>query len=88
MSFWGGAVAEFDERTIGGWTVRIDRLICVGFGDCIQGADPWFELDDEGIAVFRPEEEGRDPASLLEACRACPVDAMTVIDAGGRQLAP
>ena len=37
-----------DEKTIGELTVRIDRLICVGFGDCIDVSPEAFELDDEG----------------------------------------
>lgn len=76
------------ERRVGGLTVRIDRLLCVGFGDCIEGAPETFELDAEGIASFR--ETGEVPAGdrLIRACDACPVDALTVLDLDGRQLAP
>jgi len=78
---------EATGRTVEDITLRIDRTLCVGFGDCVTEAPEAFELDDEEVAVFvRPEavERGR----LLAACRACPVDAITVTDADGSPLAP
>jgi len=80
-------VAEFEERQVGGLRVRIDRNLCVGFGDCIEGAPEAFVLDDEGLAVFKaPETVER--ARLLAACDACPVDAITVWDESGAQVVP
>lgn len=76
------------ERTIDGVTVRIDRLLCVGFGDCIDEAPAAFELDDEGIAAFAPEAADERRERLLAACEACPVDALIALDAGGVQIAP
>jgi ferredoxin len=80
-------VAEFEERQVGGLRVRIDRNLCVGFGDCIEGAPGAFTLDGEGLAVFTaPESVER--AQLLAACDACPVDAITVWDESGAQVVP
>ena len=76
------------ERRVAGLTVRIDRLLCVGFGDCIDEAPETFELDAEGIASFRETREEPAGDRLVRACDACPVDALTVLDADGRQLAP
>ena len=76
------------ERRVAGLTVRIDRLLCVGFGDCIGEAGESFELDDEGIVAFRESPDPGDPQRLVRACAACPVDALTVLDEAGRQLAP
>lgn len=81
-------MSDIDERTVGELTLRIDRLICVGFGDCIEVSPDSFELDDEGVAVFRGGVDGVDPAELIEACRSCPVDAITVHDPEGVQVAP
>lgn len=81
-------MADFEERRVGDLTVRIDRLICVGFGDCLDEIHPWFELDDEGIATFHSAPPLQKVDALLEACRACPVDAITVHDGEGRCLAP
>ncbi len=79
---------QFEDRTIGGLTVRIDRLLCVGFGDCIELAPDVFEFDDEEIAVFRESADDVDRDRLLSACESCPVDALTVLDEEGRQLVP
>lgn len=79
---------HFDERIIHGLRVRIDRTLCVGFGDCITVGPEAFDLDDEGIAVFAADLECTERARLIEACDACPVDAITVWDAAGKQLVP
>lgn len=79
---------DIEERRTGELTVRIDRLICVGFGDCIDGGAGAFELDDEGIATCTSSIDSVEVRALLEACRACPVDAITVVGPDGEQLAP
>jgi ferredoxin len=76
------------ERRVAGLTVRIDRLLCVGFGDCIDEAPESFELDAEGVVVFRERPDVAGRARIVRACAACPVDALTVLDEGGRQIAP
>lgn len=77
-----------EERVIGRLTVRIDRLLCVGFGDCIERAPEIFRFDDETIAVFTEGADGAERERLLDACDSCPVDALTVLDEGGDQLVP
>ena len=77
-----GPARDVEERRFGDVVVRIDRLLCVGFGDCIDVAPRVFRLDDEGIAVF---EEGAPDATreLLEAaCESCPVDALSLAEPG------
>ena len=80
-------MSDFEERTVGGLRVRIDRTLCVGFGDCVTEAPDAFVLDDTGTAIFvKPEQVDRE--RLLRACDVCPVDAITVWDANGGQLVP
>lgn len=79
---------EEQERTIEGLTVRIDRLVCVGFEDCVVRAPTVFRLDGDGIACFTEAAGPIDREKLLDACRACPVDALTVIDGDGKTLVP
>lgn len=80
-------MADTDERQVGGLKVRIDRSLCVGFGDCIAQAGEAFVLDGEGIVTFTaPERVER--GQLIGACDACPVDALTVWDESGTQVAP
>ena len=67
-------------RVIGDMTVTIDRLLCVGFGDCIDESPEAFEFDDEGTAIFtNPESVDRE--CLIRACESCPVDAIEIKDA-------
>jgi len=87
----GSTEAEGDGsrrlRRIGDLRVEIDLTLCVGFGDCVDVAPDSFELDGEGVAAFvNPEEDER--ARLLEACRSCPVDAITVHGDDGELLVP
>jgi len=80
-------VSDGEERLVGGLRVRIDRTLCVGFGDCVKEAPEGFKLDEEGVAVFvAPDAVARD--RLLHACDACPVDAISVWDEDGKQLVP
>ena len=53
---------ELVERVIGGLRVRIDRTLCVGFGDCVTAAPDAFILDSEDIAVFRAPDLGETGA--------------------------
>ena len=76
------------ERRIGDLTVRIDRLLCVGFADCLDEAPEAFILDEEGVAAFTPDAATTPVERVLRACAACPVDALTVLDADGRQIVP
>jgi len=78
---------EAHERVVGGLRVRIDRTLCVGFGDCVTASPEAFILDNEDIAVFRAPETV-DRACIVKACASCPVDALTVWDESGEQIVP
>lgn len=78
---------EVDTCAIGDLVVRIDRTLCVGFGDCVDLAPVIFELDDDDVAVFRITGDISREA-LIAACDACPVDAITVLAEDGRQIVP
>jgi ferredoxin len=80
-------MADIIERRIGGLTVRLDRHLCVGFGDCIDEAPAVFELDEEGVAAFLPDEAvDTSRAQLRRACEACPVDAISLHTATGEPV--
>ncbi len=80
-------MADFEERVVGDLRLRIDRTLCVGFGDCVEEAPAGFALDEENVVVFTaPDDVARE--ALLRACASCPVDALTVWGEDGRQLVP
>ena len=77
------------ERSFGPFTLRIDLSLCVGFGDCIDEAAHILELTDDGVVRFCADAPTTAPFErLLGACTACPVDALSLHDAAGRQVAP
>ena len=80
-------MSAIDEREAHGWRIRIDRTLCVGFGDCVEAAPDAFDLDGEGIAIFlNPAAVPVD--TLRDACGICPVDALMILDAEGQQIVP
>ncbi len=81
-------MSEAQEKKTGDLTITIDRLICVGFGDCIEASPEAFEFDDEGIAVFCDSVDSVSKEELIAACQTCPVDAFTVLDSQGIQILP
>lgn len=74
------------ERTFCTLTIRIDRSLCVGFGDCIDVAPDVFELDVSGVVTFKVNGDVTDRDRLIRACDICPVDALNIYDADGTQL--
>jgi ferredoxin len=80
-------MSEFVERRVGRYTIRIDRDLCVGFGDCVTEAPELFELGADGIVLFVADDSAQEQRALA-ACRACPVDALTALDENDRVIAP
>ena len=80
-------MSDYEERTVGELRVRIDRTLCVGFGDCITEAPEAFVLDESGTAIFL-NLDGVERERLLRACDSCPVDAITVWNENGAQIVP
>lgn len=64
--------------------VHIDQGACLAYGDCAELAPEAFEVDEVARLV------GSAPLpKLVEAARACPSEAITLIDAEtGEQIAP
>ena len=80
-------MADSVEVKVGDLTVRIDRSTCAAFQNCIGIAPETFELDGEGIvALQNPEKVDRE--SLIEACQACPVNALHIDDENGNLIVP
>ncbi len=80
-------MADIEERKVQGLTVRIDRMACAGFKDCIKVAPEAFELGDDGVVLFaEPDEVERE--RLIEACRVCPAQALVVLDEKGNKIVP
>ena len=57
-------------------TVHIDKDECLAYGDCAELAPDAFEVKDVARLVGRAS-----PQQLIDAARACPSEAITLIDA-------
>lgn len=61
--------------------IEVDRERCVGSGSCEMLAADLFEVGGDGIvAVLRPEAEEDDLDAAEEAVRACPTQALALVD--------
>lgn len=76
------------EREISGQTVRIDRTLCIGSGNCTNMAPEIFVIRDDNIVDFQEETPDIDQGRLQEAASLCPVDALIVEDESGEQIVP
>ena len=81
-------MSDFVDHPFGDLTVRIDRGLCIGSGNCMKVAPEVFEFDDENIVAFKAEAGQVVRDRLVDACEVCPVVALIVLDAGGNQIFP
>lgn len=81
-------MGDTEEQTISGLTIRIDRTLCIGTGNCVAVAPEVFVLGDDQIVTFVDAPEDIDQDRLIEACAVCPVDALLAFDEEGNQLVP
>ena len=70
------------------YRIRIDREECIGDRACCEEAPDTFYLDEDG-KVCVADSPGDPPESIMRAARACPLDAITLLDARtGAQVWP
>ena len=89
--------ADRDESYLSPWIfflilpmayrLRIDRSLCTGYAECVSIAPEVFALDKDNLCVVL-DPEAADDETVLDAARACPVDAITVIDEYEDQIWP
>lgn len=68
-------------------SIVVDREKCISAGSCVAVAPEVFELDGEGKAVVK-NVTGDSDEIILDAARACPTLAITIIDNNGKQIVP
>ncbi len=79
---------DFVDHRFGDITVRIDRGLCIGSGNCMKVAPEVFEFDDGSVVALKENAPDIDRDRLVESCRVCPVDALTVLAKDGAQIVP
>lgn len=69
------------------YLIDVDGDTCIGSGICVGTAPEHFELRNGVSCALRTEVQQAE--EVLDAAESCPVEAITVRDAGtGRVLAP
>ncbi|RJO59817.1 ferredoxin [Candidatus Parcubacteria bacterium] len=68
-------------------SITVDREKCISAATCVAVAPEVFELDGEGKAVVK-NATGNDDATIIEAAKSCPTQAIIVISEDGKQLVP
>lgn len=57
--------------------IRVDRVRCIGSGQCVHWAPGVFEQDDDAIAVVL-DARGEPEEKVVHAVLACPMQAITL----------
>lgn len=68
--------------------IKIIRGECIGDGACADEAPGTFEIDGDGVACCKSVITD-DHETILKSARACPTDAIVIVDEEtGEQLVP
>jgi ferredoxin len=60
--------------------VRADLSVCVGYANCVLGADDYFDEELGSVKILQETVPDEDRARVEEAVGACPVKALTLSD--------
>jgi ferredoxin len=77
-----------NQRKIRGLTMKIDRNLCIGAATCVAIAPKAWTLDNQAKAVILDTAEEESDEVLIEAAKGCPVAAIIITDASGKQIFP
>lgn len=69
------------------YQITIDRGLCSGYAECAAIAPEVFQLGRDKISEL-VDPEGADDETILDAARACPVDAIILVDEYEDQVWP
>lgn len=72
----------------GGYTVTIDRDMCIGAGTCLAIAEEVFVLDNEQKAIVIDTADSAPDDQILDAAKACPTAAIHLRNAAGETVFP
>lgn len=70
------------------YKIVVDRNLCIGAATCVAVAPKAFQLDNEAKAIILPSVGEESEQTIIDAAKSCPVAAIIVSDAAGKQLYP
>ncbi len=68
-------------------SIVVDREKCISAGSCVAVAPEVFELDAEGKAIVK-NATGDPDQTIIDAAKACPTLAITIVGTDGKQIVP
>ncbi|HTS88876.1 MAG TPA: ferredoxin [Gemmatimonadales bacterium] len=69
------------------YRILVNRELCESNAECVSLAPEVFGLDEEELCVVL-DPEGAKSKRILLAARACPTDAIILVDEEGEQVWP
>jgi ferredoxin len=69
-----------------GYSVSIDRDVCISSGNCVADSPNAFDFDDGDIAVVKDGAGELPDDRLLRVARNCPSGAIILRDADGKEV--
>ena len=67
--------------------IVVDRIKCIGANSCVVVAPGVFQLDDQNLA-YVTDPDSTDEDTIRLSAESCPVLAVLLFDADGKQLFP
>lgn len=71
-----------------GYTVYVDRSLCIGAATCVAVSPKAFEMDPEAKAVVLRTVDDDSIDNVIEAAKSCPTSAIFITDDKGNRVFP
>lgn len=71
-----------------GWTIAVDRDLCIGAATCAAIAPSAYAMDDEAKAVIVDTIDEEAAEAIIAGAKSCPVDAIIIRDKTGKKIYP
>ncbi|MDP1614246.1 MAG: ferredoxin, partial [Methylococcales bacterium] len=75
-------------KTKNGYTVYINRSLCIGAATCVAVSPKGFEMDSDAKAVILKTADSDNIENIVDAARSCPTAAIFITDDMGNKIFP
>lgn len=62
-------------------TIKVDRDLCQGYGNCVLHAEEHFDLDDDGLVVLKKDTvDDGEVEAVRRAVYDCPQEVISLVE--------